>query len=161
MAQNQIPLFGFGLVAQKKCGQKAFCSFYTLLVHCPCCLKSQATPPPPSLHQQLLHAAAGLLLPELHLRLRFQDGFAPLGLARLHLLLLPQLPILLRKLLPLRQNAALRHLLVAEFLLAARRRKKQKQSNYKVSLDREDLSRHSSNYFGKLKSNFMGTEFQV
>ena len=48
-----------------------------------------------------------------------------------------------------------------QFLLAARRRKKQKQSNYKVSLDREDLSRHSSNYFGKLKSNFMGTEFQM
>ena len=48
-----------------------------------------------------------------------------------------------------------------QFLLAARRRKKQKQSNYKVSLDREDLSRHSSNYFGKLKSNFMGTEFNL
>merc|ERR1719465_267755 len=48
-----------------------------------------------------------------------------------------------------------------QFLLAARRRKKQKQSNYKVSLDREDLSRTSSNYFGKLKSNFMGTEFQM
>ena len=48
-----------------------------------------------------------------------------------------------------------------QFLLAARRRKKQKQSNYKVSLDRDDLSRNSSNYFGKLKSNFMGTEFQM
>ena len=48
-----------------------------------------------------------------------------------------------------------------QFLLSARRRKKQKQSNYKVSLDRDDLSRHSSNYFGKLKSNFMGTEFQM
>jgi len=48
-----------------------------------------------------------------------------------------------------------------QFLLAARRRKKQKQSNYKVSLDKDDLSRHSSNYFGKLKSNFMGTEFQM
>jgi len=47
------------------------------------------------------------------------------------------------------------------FLLSARRRKKQKMSNYKVSLDRDDLSRHSSNYFGKLKSNFMGTEFQM
>merc|ERR1719454_135213 len=34
-------------------------------------------------------------------------------------------------------------------------------SNYKVSLDSGDLSRHSSNYFGKLKSNFMGTEFQM
>jgi len=48
-----------------------------------------------------------------------------------------------------------------QFLLAARRRKKQKMSNYKVSLDRDDLSRHTSNYFGKLKSNFMGTEFQM
>lgn len=48
-----------------------------------------------------------------------------------------------------------------QFLLAARRRKKQKQSNYKVSLDKDDLSRNSSNYFGKLKSNFMGTEFQM
>merc|ERR1719230_137379 len=48
-----------------------------------------------------------------------------------------------------------------QFLLAARRRKNKKQSNYKVSLDREDLSRHSSNFFGKLKSNFMGTEFQM
>jgi len=48
-----------------------------------------------------------------------------------------------------------------QFLLAARRRKNKKQSNYKVSLDREDLSRHSSNFFGKLKSNLMGTEFQM
>lgn len=48
-----------------------------------------------------------------------------------------------------------------QFLLSARRRKKQKQSNYKVSLNRDDLSRHSSNFFGKLKSNFMGTEFQL
>jgi tubby-related protein 1 len=48
-----------------------------------------------------------------------------------------------------------------QFLLAARRRKHQKQSNYKVSLDKDDLSRDSSNYFGKLKSNFMGTEFQM
>ena len=48
-----------------------------------------------------------------------------------------------------------------QFLLAARRRKHQKQSNYKVSLDKDDLSRDSSNYFGKLKSNFMGTEFQL
>lgn len=48
-----------------------------------------------------------------------------------------------------------------QFLLAARRRKKQKQSNYKISLDRDDLNRHSANYFGKLKSNFMGTEFNL
>ena len=48
-----------------------------------------------------------------------------------------------------------------QFLLAARRRKRQKQSTYKVSLDQNDLSRSSSNYFGKLKSNFIGTEFQM
>ena len=48
-----------------------------------------------------------------------------------------------------------------QFLLAARRRKKQKQSNYKISLDQNDVSRHTDSYFGKLKSNFMGTEFQL
>ena len=49
-----------------------------------------------------------------------------------------------------------------QFLLAARRRKKQKQSNYKVSLDKDDLSRDSSNYFGKLKkADFMGTVFEM
>ena len=42
------------------------------------------------------------------------------------------------------------------------RRKKQKQSNYKVSLDKDDLSRDSSNYFGKLKkADFMGTVFEM
>jgi len=49
-----------------------------------------------------------------------------------------------------------------QFLLAARRRayKSLMNSNYKISLDK-DLSRHSSSYFGKLKSNFMGTEFMM
>mmetsp|Transcript_7598 Transcript_7598/g.19667 ORF Transcript_7598/g.19667 Transcript_7598/m.19667 type:complete len:538 (-) Transcript_7598:993-2606(-) len=47
------------------------------------------------------------------------------------------------------------------FLLAARRRKKSKSSNYLISTNREDLSRDSNNYFGKVRSNFVGTEFTV
>ena len=45
------------------------------------------------------------------------------------------------------------------FLLAARKRKKSKSSNYLVSLSAEDLSRDSVNYVGKLRSNFVGTAF--
>jgi len=45
------------------------------------------------------------------------------------------------------------------FLLAARKRKKSKSSNYLVSLDKNDLSRDSPNFMGKLRSNFVGTEF--
>lgn len=47
------------------------------------------------------------------------------------------------------------------FLLAARKRKKQTTSNYLVSLDPEDLNRDSSKYFGKLRANFVGTEFTI
>lgn len=47
------------------------------------------------------------------------------------------------------------------FLLAARKRKKQTTSNYLISLDYEDLGRDSENYFGKLRSNFVGTDFTV
>ena len=47
------------------------------------------------------------------------------------------------------------------FLLSARKRKKSKSSNYIISLDEEDLARESGNYFGKLRSNFMGTEFTI
>ncbi|KNC49789.1 TULP3 protein [Thecamonas trahens ATCC 50062] len=45
------------------------------------------------------------------------------------------------------------------FLLAARKRKKSRSSNYLVSLDPEDLSRDSVNYVAKLRSNFIGTAF--
>lgn len=48
-----------------------------------------------------------------------------------------------------------------QFLLSARKRKKNKSSNYLMSLDRDDLSRRSNNYFGKLRSNFVGTEFII
>ncbi len=47
------------------------------------------------------------------------------------------------------------------FLMAARKRKKQTTSNYLVSLDPEDLDRNSSKYFGKLRANFVGTEFTI
>lgn len=36
-----------------------------------------------------------------------------------------------------------------------------KTSNYLISLDEEDTSRNSGNYFGKLRSNFVGTEFTL
>mmetsp|Transcript_25362 Transcript_25362/g.76920 ORF Transcript_25362/g.76920 Transcript_25362/m.76920 type:complete len:500 (-) Transcript_25362:591-2090(-) len=46
-----------------------------------------------------------------------------------------------------------------KFLMAARKRKKNKSSNYLISLDKDDLSRNSGNFYGKLRSNFIGTEF--
>ena len=45
------------------------------------------------------------------------------------------------------------------FLMSARKRKKSRSSNYILSLDEEDMARESGNYFGKLRSNFIGTEF--
>eukprot|EP00884_Botryococcus_braunii_P018335 jgi/Botrbrau1/5185/Bobra.0172s0055.1 len=45
------------------------------------------------------------------------------------------------------------------FLLAARKRKKTTSSHYVISHDEQDISRNSDNYCGKVKSNFMGTEF--
>ena len=50
---------------------------------------------------------------------------------------------------------------VYRFLLAARKRKKQTTSNYIISLDYEDLGRDSEKFFGKLRSNFVGTDFTV
>jgi len=48
-----------------------------------------------------------------------------------------------------------------KFLLSARKRKKNRSSNYLLSLERGDLSRGSPNFFGKVRSNFMGTEFMI
>ncbi|KAL3698748.1 hypothetical protein R1sor_012824 [Riccia sorocarpa] len=45
------------------------------------------------------------------------------------------------------------------FLLSARKRKKSLRSNYILSLDEDDISRTTGNYFGKLRSNLWGTEF--
>ncbi|PRP76532.1 tubby protein [Planoprotostelium fungivorum] len=60
------------------------------------------------------------------------------------------------------------------FLLAARKRKKSKTSNYLISLERGDLNRNSGNFVGKVnidvtyqkvtckvRSNFTGTEFVI
>lgn len=47
------------------------------------------------------------------------------------------------------------------FLLAAKKRPKQKTSNYLISMDARDLSRGSPSFVGKLRSNFVGTEFTV
>lgn len=47
------------------------------------------------------------------------------------------------------------------FLLAAKKRSKQRTSNYLVSMDKDDLKRTGENFVGKLRSNFVGTEFTV
>eukprot|EP01138_Halocafeteria_seosinensis_P015407 gb/GECG01015724.1/.p1 GENE.gb/GECG01015724.1/~~gb/GECG01015724.1/.p1 ORF type:complete len:505 (+),score=67.99 gb/GECG01015724.1/:1-1515(+) len=47
------------------------------------------------------------------------------------------------------------------FLLAAKKRSKQKTSNYLMSMDKGDMSRDSPNFLGKVRSNLMGTEFIV
>ncbi|XP_075632212.1 tubby-related protein 1 isoform X1 [Balearica regulorum gibbericeps] len=47
------------------------------------------------------------------------------------------------------------------FLLAGRKRKKSKTSNYLISMDPTDLSRGGENFIGKLRSNLMGTKFTV
>ena len=47
------------------------------------------------------------------------------------------------------------------FLLAARKRKKNKSSNYLISMDPEDLNRYSGNFYGKVRSNFLGTEYTI
>eukprot|EP00878_Enallax_costatus_P046302 GHUV01056118.1.p1 GENE.GHUV01056118.1~~GHUV01056118.1.p1 ORF type:complete len:165 (-),score=61.74 GHUV01056118.1:274-768(-) len=49
------------------------------------------------------------------------------------------------------------------FLLAARKRKKSTSSAYVISRSKhpDDLTRKSSSYIGKLRSNFVGTEFSI
>jgi len=47
------------------------------------------------------------------------------------------------------------------FLLASMKRPKNKTSNYLVSKAQHDLTRHGDNFFGKLRSNLVGTEFNI
>lgn len=47
------------------------------------------------------------------------------------------------------------------FLLAGRKRKKSKTSNYLISVDATDLSRGGDSFIGKLRSNVIGTKFTV
>ncbi|KAK2720393.1 hypothetical protein QYM36_004316, partial [Artemia franciscana] len=47
------------------------------------------------------------------------------------------------------------------FLLAARKRKKSRTSNYAITTDPTDLARHGDSYIGKLRSNTVGTCFTL
>ncbi|XP_061564034.1 tubby protein homolog [Cololabis saira] len=47
------------------------------------------------------------------------------------------------------------------FLMAGRKRKKCKTSNYLISIDPTNLSRDTTSYIGKLRSNVLGTKFTV
>lgn len=47
------------------------------------------------------------------------------------------------------------------FMLAGRKRKKCKTSNYLISSDAADLSKDSESYVAKLRANFVGTHFTI
>lgn len=48
-----------------------------------------------------------------------------------------------------------------QVLLAARRRKKSKSSNYVIALDAHSVGRRSPTFCGKVRSNFVGTGFTI
>lgn len=48
-----------------------------------------------------------------------------------------------------------------KFLLAARKFRRATSTDYIISFDAEDMSRGSSTYVGKLRSNFLGTKFTI
>ncbi|KAG5182204.1 hypothetical protein JKP88DRAFT_257776 [Tribonema minus] len=48
-----------------------------------------------------------------------------------------------------------------KFLMCSKRRPNNKTSNYIISMRAGDLNRGSPNYLGKLRANFIGTEFQI
>lgn len=48
-----------------------------------------------------------------------------------------------------------------QFLLAGRKRPGNKTSNYLISMSEKDLKTKSPSYLGKVRSNFMGTEFMI
>ena len=47
------------------------------------------------------------------------------------------------------------------FLMTSKKRAKKQSSNYLISLGRNDHDKNSTNMIGKLRSNFLGTEFQI
>ncbi|ERE71137.1 tubby-related protein 2 [Cricetulus griseus] len=49
----------------------------------------------------------------------------------------------------------------SHFLLAGRKRKRSKTSNYLISLDPKDMSRNGNNFVGKVRSNVLGTKFTI
>ncbi|KAL0483108.1 tubby protein [Acrasis kona] len=48
-----------------------------------------------------------------------------------------------------------------KFLLSAKKRKNNKTPNYTISIDKEDMGRNSMSFLCKLRSNFLGTEFNI
>ena len=46
-------------------------------------------------------------------------------------------------------------------MLAARKRKRSKTSNYLISIDPIDLNRDGENFVGKLRANMFGTQFTL
>jgi tubby-related protein 1 len=47
------------------------------------------------------------------------------------------------------------------FLMCSKKRPNNKTSNYLISMKAGDLNRDSPNFLGKVRANFVGTEFQV
>jgi tubby-related protein 1 len=47
------------------------------------------------------------------------------------------------------------------FLMNAKKRPNNRTSNYLLSMGQNDMNREGPNYLGKLRSNFIGTEFQI
>lgn len=47
------------------------------------------------------------------------------------------------------------------FLLSAKKRAANKTSNYLISTDPENQNKNATSYIGKLRSNFLGTEFYI
>ena len=47
------------------------------------------------------------------------------------------------------------------FLMTSKRRPNNKTSNYLISCEKNDHNRSSINYLGKVRANFVGTEFQI
>merc|ERR1711988_1897426 len=47
------------------------------------------------------------------------------------------------------------------FLMCGMKRPNQKTSNYLISMAEDDLRRKGANYIGKLRANFVGTEFSI
>ena len=48
-----------------------------------------------------------------------------------------------------------------KFLLNGKKRTAQTTSNYLISLEQEKLSKEAQGYLGKVRSNFLGTEFYI
>jgi tubby-related protein 1 len=47
------------------------------------------------------------------------------------------------------------------FLMSSKKRNYNKTSNYPISMDEKDLNPYGPNYLGKLRSNFLGTEYTI